>query len=80
MPGTSHSLQTPRMALSQCQACRRGQGRAIPDDYKLHILVRVTVLRVLQVGKGADDHDMGNPQGTGRDEWELQGQRNGIWL
>lgn len=68
MPGSSPSLQTPRMALSRCQACQWEQERAIPDDYRPHILVRVTVLRVSQVGKGTDDHDMGNPRDTGRDE------------
>lgn len=38
-----------------------GEGRAIiPDVYKPHNLVTVTVLGELQAGKDADDHDTGN--------------------
>ena len=35
-----------------------GEGRAIPDVSKSRNLVTVTVLRELQAGKDADDHDM----------------------
>lgn len=35
-----------------------GEGRAVPDVSKSRNLVTVTVLRELQAGKDADDHDM----------------------
>lgn len=57
-----------------------GVGRATPDVYKPHIPVTVTVLRKLQVGKGASDGGTGNPGDCGRNDSELRGQRNGIWL
>lgn len=57
-----------------------GQGRTVPDVYKPRNLVTVTVLGELQARKDADDRDGRNTQDTGRDEAELRGQSNGIWL
>lgn len=57
-----------------------GEGRTPLAVYKPHTLVTVTLLREVQMGKGADDRGIGNPGDPDRGELELQGQGSGSWL
>lgn len=62
MPGSIPFSTETQDGPEQAPGPASGEGRTPPGVYKRRIRVAVTVLREVQMGKGADDHVYREPR------------------